>query len=44
MSNIKIKGWDITGMKFKRFFGWTIKELAKRYNVTTRTVYRTLKK
>ena len=44
MGNIKISEWERIGVKFKRFFGWSIKDLAKRYSVTKRTIYRNLKK
>ncbi len=42
--NVKLKGFDRTGIKVKRFFGWTIKELAERYKVSQRTIYRVLEK
>ena len=44
MSNVKISDWERMGVKFKRFFGWSIKDLSQRYGVTKRTIYRTLKK
>ena len=42
--NVKISTFDRIGIKLKRLLGWKIKDLAKRYNVTTRTIYRALKK
>ena len=42
--NVKLSGFDRIGIKFKRLFGWKIRELAERYKVTTRTVYRVLEK
>ena len=42
--NVKLSRFDRIGIKLKRLFGWKIKELAERYKVTTRTVYRVLKK
>jgi transcriptional antiterminator len=44
MSNIKLNGWDIIAIHIKRAFGWTINRLANNYKVTTRTIYRALKK
>jgi Mor family transcriptional regulator len=42
--NVKLTGFDRTGIKVKRFFGWKIRELAERYKVTQRTIYRVLEK
>ena len=42
--NVKLTGFDRTGIKVKRFFGWKIRELATRYSATTRTIYRVLEK
>ena len=44
MSNKKLKGLDREAIRFKRFLGWTIKDLSLRYDVTTRTIYRVLKR
>ena len=42
--NVKLSGFDRIGIKLKRIFGWKINELAKRYKVTARTIYRVLEK
>ena len=42
--NVKISRFDKIGIQLKRLLGWKIKELATRYDVTTRTIYRVLKK
>ena len=42
--NVKLNGFDRIGIKLKRLLGWKIKDLEARYEVTTRTIYRTLKK
>ena len=42
--NIKLTGFDRIGIKWKRLIGWKIREIAKRYRVTTRTIYRVLEK
>ena len=42
--NIKLNGFDRIGIKLKRLLGWIINELSKRYKVTSRTIYRVLKK
>jgi hypothetical protein len=44
MSNIKLSSWDIIAIHIKRAFGWTVNRLAENYKVTTRTIYRALKK
>lgn len=41
--NVKLSKFDRIAIQIKRLFGWKIKELAKRYSVTTRTIYRVLK-
>ena len=42
--NKKLSGFDRIGIQIKRILGWKIRELAERYKVTTRTIYRVLKK
>ena len=42
--NVKLSGFDRIGIKWKRLLGWKIKDLANRYEVTTRTIYRVLEK
>ena len=42
--NKKLSNFDRMGIKLKRLLGWKIKELATRYSVTTRTIYRVLAK
>jgi len=42
--NVKLSKFDRIAIQLKRLLGWKIKELAKRYSVTTRTIYRVLKK
>jgi Mor family transcriptional regulator len=42
--NKKLSNFDRIAIQMKRLFGWKIKELSERYKVTTRTIYRVLKK
>ena len=42
--NVKLSKFDRFAIKMKRLFGWKIKEIATRYSVTTRTIYRVLEK
>ena len=41
--NRKLSPFDKTSIQIKRILGWRIKELSKRYKVSERTIYRTLK-
>ena len=42
--NVKLSKFDRLGIKLKRMVGWKIENIANRYSVTTRTIYRVLKK
>ena len=42
--NIKLSKFDRFAIQIKRLLGWKIKDLAERYSVTTRTIYRVLRK
>jgi transposase len=42
--NIKLSKFDRIAIQIKRLLGWKIREIAERYNVTTRTIYRVLRK
>ena len=42
--NRKLSNFDRMAIQIKRLFGWKIRELATRYSVTTRTIYRVLEK
>ena len=41
--NQKLTKFDKSAIQIKRIFGWRIRELAERYRVSKRTIYRTLK-